>query len=378
MNPFAAPVVSLFVLTATALSAFAQVPESTAHLPTEPLFVSGEGGYGRYRIPALIATKQGTLLAFCEGRVKATGLIGDIDLVLRRSTDGGKTWLPMQKIADASEDTLGNPCPVVDQKTGTIWLPFTRSPGPFSEQQIVDSQSSGPTTVWIIKSDDEGATWSEPRDISATTREPSWTWYGTGPGIGIQLASGRLFIPSYHTERDSKMYRCHAIFSDDGGRTWQKGETVGEHTAECQAAQRSDGTVVLNMRGTNKQGFRTLATSRDAGETWSKPEIDRTLTEPACQAALIVMNEPVTDRRLWLFSNPPGTTRHNLTLRASKDEGKTWPVAKVFDPGATEYSSLVSLPGGNLGLLYELSRKGEKYRPQLHFANIPLTWIQAP
>lgn len=357
----------------------AEEPKSTALIPTQPLFVSGNDGYGRYRIPALIAAKSGTLLAFCEGRIKAAGLSGNIDLVLRRSKDGGKTWLPMQKIADASDDTLGNPCPVVDRTTGTIWLLFTRSPGAFTEQQIVDSESSGPTTVWLMHSNDDGATWSEPREISATTREASWTWYGTGPGIGIQLASGRLLVPCYHTERDSKMYRCHAIFSDDHGRTWQRGETVGQHTAECQAARRNDGTVVLNMRGTNKQGFRTIATSRDGGATWSEPHLDRNLPEPACQAALVAIVDPQhQDRPLWLFSNPPGTTRHNLTLRLSTDEGQTWTASKAFDPGPTEYSSLVQLPGGEIGLLYELSRRGERYRPELHFARFPLAWIQAP
>lgn len=265
----------------------AEPSTSGARAVPQALFVSNDGTFKRYRIPSLIVTKKGTLLAICEGRVDGGGLTGNIDLVLRRSLDSGLTWQPLQKIADLGDDTLGNPCPVVDRETGTIWLPFTRSPGKFSEAQIVAGQSNGPTTVWVTRSDDDGATWSEPRDISATTRHDKWGWYGTGPGIGIQLANGRLLIPSYHTEPGSGMYRSHAIFSDDRGATWKLGETVGEHTAECQAIERRDGAVVLNMRGTNKQFFRSIAISRDGGQTWSEPKLDRNLPEPACQAALL-------------------------------------------------------------------------------------------
>lgn len=347
----------------------------------QALFVSNDGAFKRYRIPSLLMTRQGTLLAICEGRVDGGGLTGNIDLVLRRSLDAGRTWLPLQKIADLGDDTLGNPCPVVDRETGTIWLPFTRSPGQFKEEQIVAAESSGPTTVWVTHSDDEGETWSEPRDISATARRPEWRWYGTGPGIGIQLAGGRLLIPSYHSEPGTGMYRSHAIFSDDHGATWRLGETVGEHTAECQAVERRDGAVVLNMRGTNKQGFRSVAISDDGGQTWSEPQIDRNLPEPACQASLLA--QPTGKGHdgqdgipsYWLFCNPPGPTRRNLTLRASRDEGRSWPITKLIDAGPTEYSCLAWLPDGQIGLLYELSRAGQAYRPELHFARIPLSWL---
>lgn len=343
------------------------------------LFVSNDGTFKRYRIPSLIVTKKGTLLAICEGRVDGGGLTGNIDLVLRRSLDAGLAWQPLQKIADLGDDTLGNPCPVVDRETGTIWLPFTRSPGKFSETQIVAGQSSGPTTVWVIRSDDDGVTWSEPRDISATTRQEKWGWYGTGPGIGIQLANGRLLIPSYHTEPGSGMYRSHAIFSDDHGETWKLGETVGEHTAECQAIERRDGAVVLNMRGTNKQFFRSTAISRDGGQSWSEPQLDQKLPEPACQGSLLAVNQDKDGRvgnpSYWLFCNPPGATRRNLTLRVSRDEGQSWPIAKLIDAGPTEYSCLAWLPDGQIGLLYELSRAGQTYRPELHFARVPASWL---
>lgn len=347
---------------------------SSAARSTQALFVSNDGQFKRYRIPSLLVTKKGTLLAICEGRVDGGGLTGNIDLVLRRSVDAGRTWQPLQTIADLGNDTLGNPCPVVDRETGTIWLPFTRSPGQFTESQIVAGQSSGPTTVWVIRSDDDGATWSEPRDISATARQEKWGWYGTGPGIGIQLANGRLLIPSYHTEPGSGMYRSHAIFSDDHGTTWKLGETVGENTAECQAIERRDGTVVFNMRGTKKQGFRSVAISRDGGQTWSEPQLDRNLPEPGCQASLFALPSQ-DDQSRWLFCNPPGSTRRNLTLRLSRDEGQSWPIAKPIDAGPTEYSCLAWLPDGQIGLLYELSRAGQTYRPELHFVRIPTSWL---
>ncbi len=354
-----------------------------AELPTQPLFVSGEG-YKRYRIPALIVTAKGTVLAFAEGRVGGGGLVGDINLVLRRSTDNGKTWQPEQKVADLGEDTLGNPCPVVDRETGTIWLPFTRSPGKSTEKEIVAGKSPAPTTVWVTHSTDDGRTWATPRDLSATCRRADWRWYGTGPGIGIQLAGGRLLIPSYHTE-PNEMYRSHAVYSDDHGATWQLGATVGEHTAECQAAERRDGTVVLNMRGTNKQFRRTLAESHDGGRTWTAPKLEPQLPEPACQAALLGLRSPsarrvetVSNDSLWLFSNPPGTTRRALTVRLSRDEGRTWPVARVVDKGAAEYSCLTRLPDGRVGLLYELSRAGQPYRPEIHFTGFPLSWLENP
>jgi sialidase-1 len=340
-----------------------------AELPTQPLFVSGEG-YKRYRIPALIVTAKGTVLAFAEGRVGGGGLVGDIDLVLRRSTNGGKTWLAEQRVADLGEDTLGNPCPVVDRDTGTIWLPFTRSPGKSTEKQIVAGESPAPTTVWLTHSTDDGLTWSAPRDLSATGRRPEWRWYGTGPGIGIQLVTGRLLIPSYHTE-PSQMYRSHALYSDDHGATWQL------------AAERRDGTVVLNMRGTNKQFARTLAESKDGGRTWSAPILEKQLPEPACEAALLALRPPLLKPgqaspldASWLFSNPPGATRRALTIRLSRDEGRTWAASRVFDPGAAEYSCLTRLAEGEIGLLYELSRAGQPYRPELHFAKFPLGWVE--
>jgi len=141
--------------------------------------------------------------------------------------------------------------------------------------------------------------------------------------------------------------------------------------------------VVLNMRGTNKQFVRTLAESKDGGRTWSAPWLEKQLPEPACEAALLALRPPLAKAgqaspqdSLWLFSNPPGATRRALTLRLSRDEGRTWPASRVLDPGAAEYSCLTRLPNGEIGLLYELSRAGQSYRPELHFATFSVSWVE--
>ena len=168
------------------------------------LFESGTEGYHAFRIPALTTTPTGTVLAFCEGRKNGRGDSGDIDLVLRRSDDGGQTFAPMQVVWDDGPHTCGNPCPVVDRRTGAIALLSTHNLGHDVEHQIIDQISEGTRTVWLTRSEDEGRTWSAPAEITATTKEPNWTWYATGPGAGIQLHSGRLVISCDHIEAVSK------------------------------------------------------------------------------------------------------------------------------------------------------------------------------
>src|SRR5262249_30310020 len=174
-----------------------------------PLFISGKEGYHTFRIPALLVTPGGTILAFCEGRKKGRGDSGDIDVVLKRSTDGGKTWKALQVIADDGGNTVGNPCPVVERSTGTIWLLLTHNLGKDNERTIRDGSSKGTRRVWVMKSTDEGATWSKPADITNAVKKKTWTWYATGPGVGIQLTSGRLVIPCDHTEAKTRINRSH-------------------------------------------------------------------------------------------------------------------------------------------------------------------------
>ena len=324
------------------------------------VFVAGRDGYHTFRIPSLLATPRGTLLAFCEGRRHGRGDSGDIDLVLRRSTDGGATWGPLQVVVDAGPDTAGNPCPVVDRDTGTIWLLSTRNLGRDTQREILAGTGKGTRTVWVMKSTDDGVSWSEPVEITAGIKPPDWTWYATGPGVAIQLKSGRLLVPCDHYLAGTRAARSHVIFSDDHGATWQLGGVVGGGVNECQVAERADGSLLLNMRNLPPRPGegRAIATSRDGGLTWSDPVRDPALVEPGCQASLIrYPGRPGHEDRL-LFSNPASTRRERMTVRLSDDGGKTWPVARVLHAGPAAYSCLAALPDGRIGCLYE---RGEEH-----------------
>jgi sialidase-1 len=212
------------------------------------VFVAGGDGYHTLRIPSLLATPSGTVLAFCEGRKHGRGDSGDIDLVMRRSTDGGATWGPLRVVADGGPDTLGNPCPVADRETGTIWMLLTRNPGADTERQILAGTAKGTRTAWAMKSVDDGRTWSEPAEITAGVKAADWTWYATGPGVGIQLAGGRLLVPCDHYLAGSRAAGSHVIDSDDHGASWRRGGAIAGGVNECQVAELGDGTLLLNMR----------------------------------------------------------------------------------------------------------------------------------
>ncbi len=212
---------ALLALTCGVRSGFGEVAAGAA-LEQVELFHSGEGGYHTYRIPAIVRSRKGTLLAFCEGRRTSSGDSGDIDLLLKRSFDGGKTWSPAQLVADFGPDTIGNPAPVVDWKSGTIVLLMNSSPGNVTEREI--STGTGATRkVWICRSKDDGASWSRPEEITSSVKRPEWTWYATGPGNGIQLRSGRLVVACDHKVVHTESMHSHLIYSDDGGATWSIG-----------------------------------------------------------------------------------------------------------------------------------------------------------
>lgn len=330
------------------------------------VFVSGTDGYHTYRIPALVVSKRETLLAFCEGRKSGRGDHGDLDLVLRRSTDGGRSWLPMQLVYEEGGTkpiTIGNPCPVVDEATGTIWLPFCR-----------DNND-----VLVTSSKDDGRTWTAPRDITRDVKRPDWTWYATGPAGAIQLTrgmhKGRLVVPCDHRVRDagsrSRSTRSHVIYSDDHGQSWKLGGITDWSLNECAVAELADGRLLLNMRSNRGKNRRAVAVSQDGGQSWGDVRDDPVLIEPVCQASMIRYSWPVSgDRSRLMFSNPASTGRDHLTVRISYDEGRTWPVSKLLDEGSAAYSCLARLPDGNLGILYERDDYGK-----IAFSRFPLTWL---
>jgi sialidase-1 len=329
------------------------------------VFVGGTDGYHTYRIPALLVTGKGTLLAFCEGRKSSRSDTGDIDLLVKRSTDGGKTWSGPVVVWDDGANTCGNPCPVVDQTTGVIWLPLTWNHGADQERQINAGTSRDTRRAFVCHSKDDGLTWSQPQEITTEVKRPAWRWYATGPGVGIQLEQGpwkgRLLIPCDHTDPspdDPGGERSHVIYSDDHGKTWRLGGTIMPGVNECQVVELADGTLMMNMRNYNQKvkNLRAVATSADGGLTWSSVRHDPVLVEPVCQASFLrYTRQPPDDRNRLLFSNPAPAkpARRDLTVRLSYDEGQTWPVHRVLWAGPAAYSCLAALPGGGIACLFE-------------------------
>jgi sialidase-1 len=338
-------------------------------LTQTPVYRAGEGGYHTYRIPSLLATGNGTLLAFCEGRKNSSSDTGDIDLLVKRSFDNGKTWTAAKVVADHDEDTIGNPCPVVDRSTGTIWLLLTGNPGAITEKQIMAGE--GARTVWLTHSDDDGATWTPLTDITEAAKRPDWTWYATGPGNGIQLENGRLVIPCDHADKGTGARHSHVIYSDDHGKTWKTGGSLAENTNECQVAELVDGRLLINMRSYAGKNRRAIAHIRDGGLTWSQVRLDEALVEPVCQASLLRFTTRTKNR--LLFSNPADLVRAKMTVRLSYDEGGSWPVARMLWDGPAAYSSLAVLRDSTIGCLYE---RGEKSAYEtITFAHFNLEWL---
>lgn len=348
-----------------------------------PLFIGGQDGYHTYRIPALAVTPKGTVLAICEGRKKGGGDAGDIDLVMKRSMDNGKTWSAQQVIWDDQENTCGNPCAVVDRDTGTIWLLSTWNRGDDREDAIIKQTSKDTRHVFVINSVDDGITWSKAVEITADVKLTNWTWYAAGPGSGIQIEQGphkgRLVIPCDHIEAATKRYYSHVIYSDDHGKSWKLGGRTPQHQVnECEVVELAGGKLMLNMRNYDRtKKSRQTAVSSDGGLTWTDQRLDPTLIEPICQAA--IERVPATaknNKDAILFSNPASEKgRVNMTLRASTDDGKTWPVSRVLYAGPSAYSDLAVLANGEVACFYEGGVKNA-YESIL-FVSVPLDTLKA-
>lgn len=353
------------------------VPLQPATLEQRALWVSGQDGYHTYRIPSLAVTRRGTVLAFCEGRKTGGGDSGDIDLLLKRGPDGGRTWEPRRVVFDDGPNTVGNPCPVVDRTTGTIWLLLTHNLGEDAESEIVAGTSVGSRSVWVSRSDDDGRTWTAPVDITTAVKRPDWTWYATGPGCGIQMKTGRLVIPCDHVVAGSKLGGSHVIFSDDHGATWQLGGAVDQHVNECQVVERADDKLLLNMRNplkdAERHNRRAWALSGDGGLTWSDVFYEPLLIEPVCQASFVRLTSPPWQQSRLLFANPASQKRERMTVRLSLDQGNTWPIAKELYAGPSAYSALAVLPDKRIACLYECGEK--KPYETITLAQFSLRWL---
>ena len=333
------------------------------------VFRGGEDEYHTYRIPSVITTLKGTLLAFCEGRKESSRDQSPTDMVLKRSADGGATWTPMQVVVKAVPDAAMDPCPVVDRTTGAISLVYDRWPYGFNGQRIAGLGMDA-VTCWVTCSADDGATWSEPVNITATTKRPHWTGVAHGPGVGIQTRSGRFVIPCNQYVDDRT---CFVITSDDHGKTWAMGGEVGHNVSETQVVELADGQLMLNIRNHNPgKRRRGVATSSDGGKTWTAMREDPALIEPVCQGSVLRYTLAAEHgKNRLLFCNPAsGKSRVNGTVRLSYDEGQTWPVAKTLVPGSFAYSCLTVLKDMSIGCLYET----ENYRC-IRFAGFTLEWL---
>ncbi|REK11224.1 MAG: exo-alpha-sialidase [Planctomycetota bacterium] len=370
------------------------------------LYTAGEEGYASYRIPALAVTAKGTLLALCEARKSGRGDWGPIDIMLRRSTDGGRTWSSRQKVAEVDTEHRKNPVALKQNLT---------DPSAVTQNNpliIPDRDGSAHLLFcheymrcFYRRSDDDGQTFSEPVEITDAF-EPfrehyDWKVLATGPGHGVQLRSGRLVVPVWlsrgtggHAHRPSAI---STIYSDDHGETWKCGDIIaGENDplvnpSESVAVELADGSVMLNIRSESSPNLRAVAISPDGATNWTRPRFDQELPEPVCMASMCrfsLADEEGGKNRL-LFSNPhnlkradgkeePGKNRdrRNLTVKLSYDEGETWPVAKALEPGRSAYSDLAVGPDGTIYCVYERSRKvGGRHVSCLAVARFNLAWL---
>lgn len=383
----------------------AALPAAEPRSEKTDLFEAGKGGHKLYRIPGLVVTARGTVLACCEAR-KYTGLDwDDIEIVLRRSTDGGRTWSAPQTLPRPEGKLERNPLALANPELARR-APLAKEGQIALNNPVAIADRGGAVhflycvdyyRCFYLRSDDDGTTFSKPVEITSTFAEFRKDYdarvIATGPAHGIQLKNGRLLVPVWlSTGRGSNAHHpsvVATIYSDDGGQTWRRGDIVANETDpltdpnETVAVELTDGRVMLNMRNDSKANRRAVAFSPDGATRWTRPVFDEQLKEPICMASLCRLSEKgKQDRDRILFANPdnllrngkegvPGKARDrkNLTVKLSYDEGKTWPVARVLEPGTSGYSDLAVGPGGTIYCLYERGSTDGKD----HFATRTLT-----
>ncbi len=390
----------LLGLSCILVSAFAAEPS----ISRTPLFEGGEGGYKLYRIPGIVVTKTGTILAYCEARKFTGGDWDTIDVELRRSIDGGRTFSPPEVIAHVTVPITRSPV-AIERKQGQLTDVTYNNPVAIPDRNglvhflfCIDYMR-----VFYMRSTDDGKTFTPPVEITAAFDQfrPEYAWrvVATGPGHGIQLSSGRLLVPIWlalGTQGNGHAPSVDStVYSDDHGATWHRGEIAVPDTPEfpspneTDAVQLADGRVMLNVR-TAGRNRRTIVISKDGATQWSPPRLQEDLPDPICFASLVRLSTMKTGgRNRLLFSNPdnltrmdgkdlPGKDRKNLTVRVSYDEGVSWSVKKALEPGVSGYSDLAVLPDGTILCFYETGSaappNGALTR-QLMLARFNLEWL---
>ncbi len=325
----------------------------------EVVFRAGTEGHHTYRIPALVQVQADTLLAFAEGRrdnMRDPGG-GHINLVYKVSHDGGRSWSPLRYLDRSREGwAASNPTAVVDRRTGRVFVFFNRwKPGRGSSNSRVGSRDN---QVWMRFSDDGGRSWAEPIDVTDAVRDVNrWSSVVCGPGNGIQLHTGRLVVPVYgeRPRRDPIWRAAFAVFSDDGGKTWQRGEWVSVNCNENQMVELDNGVVVVDARQEGGVAHRWMLVSRDGAVTWGKPREGLTVT-PVCTS--LVRYRPRGDTESWyIWSGPRGPGRRDLVLKLSTDQCRTFQGELLVGPGPAAYSNLAVLANGRVGVVWEAGEK---------------------
>lgn len=373
--------------------ALAALLHGSAALGAKPeffdVFIASKDGYKSIRIPSVVVTKTGVVLAFAEGRAADSDQAAN-DIVLKRSRDDGRTWTPIELIANDGANSLNNPTAVVEQETGRVFLMYQRIPSHMKEQDTTVETGYDGTNVYrnlVTWSDDDGASWSKPADITRTTKRPTLaTTIASGPGIGIQLTrgphKGRLIVP--FNEGPYHQWNNYAVFSDDRGENWKLGRNVpgafvfdkksGKRSQinEVQMVELNDGSVRLNSRQFAGAKLRKTSVSHDGGETWSPVEDVPALRDPSCNASILRYSfDDARGRGRILYSGPDSTKRNNGTIHLSLDDGTTWPVKRVLRPGGFAYSVLTRLPDGTVGCLFEPDDA-----KRILFARFSIQWLE--
>lgn len=367
------------------------------------LFEARQGGYHVYRIPGLLTTPGGAVLASCEARQGRGGDWDPIDILTRRSLDGGRTWDVPRKLVDHTQFGEGNAnnfMALADHETGRVIVLFCHKYARYFQ----------------MHSDDDGETFSDPVEITGflePLREKyPWKVIAAGPGHGIQLRNGRLMVPLWMSTGEGSEFgsgklghrpsAVSTLYSDDHGESWQCGELVCDTGGEilCPSEglllELADSRVLLNFRSESPRHRRLIAISPDGAADWSEPVFDDDLVEPICHASLIRLNWPVNEepgRVLFVNPNSEGPTpkshdwrdgwtgvgkRQNLTARLTFDDGRTWPIAKVIEPGPSGYSDLAVAPDGQVLCLFECGRVDREIGDDrcLMLARFGPEWIQ--
>ena len=339
------------------------------------IYNQGTDGFELYRIPAIVKSKSNTLLAFAEARkARSNGDSGDIDLVVKRSSDNGKTWSKQITIWNDGQNTCGNPVPIVDDR-GRIHLLMTWNFQTDKWGAITNGTGEDSRRPYYTYSDDDGITWAQPVEITSSVKKEKWDWYATGPCHGIQIQKGihkgRLVAPNYFTTRESGKVTSysHIIYSDDYGKTWKPGEpTPVGGVGECSVAEIGEGTLMLNMRA--DEGFyRKSCTSIDGGLTWSSPQISIDQIDCKCQGSILSIGGAV-----FLSNAASATERINIKNKKSTDNGKNWKGQYTVYEGNSGYSDIVELSDSQIAIIYEGGEK--RYTDGLAFKVVSIKSIQ--